>query len=177
MNKEQAIQLVKVVNNIKDTSPLLLVGEAYLVFRKKYNGKIIEVTKDNVKEIVEYYSSVTLPYPLVLEDISSLSATSVNYLLKLIEEAKYPIILLSSYDNMNNILLSRIKTFMKVNASNTSEFREGKEALDLIADKLDKEMSYKDKLETIGNISPIYYKVNKEVSGLRNKDKYINILI
>ena len=56
-----------------------------------------DIYKDNIKDIVEYYSMLTLSYPLVLEDISNLNTTQVNYLLKLIEESKNPIILLASF--------------------------------------------------------------------------------
>ena len=114
MNKKEAKLLMDTVNNVFKTSPILLIGEeCVLTFSKAWEGKIIEIDKDNIKDIVEYYSILTLSYPLVLEDISNLNTTQVNYLLKLIEESKNPIILLASYDNINSILLSRIKTVIK----------------------------------------------------------------
>ena len=91
MNKKEAELLMDTVNNVFKTYPLLLIGESYLIFKKSYEGKIIEIDKNNIKDIVEYYSMLTLSYPLVLEDISNLNTTQVNYLLKLIEESRNPI--------------------------------------------------------------------------------------
>ena len=176
MTKKEAKLLMDTVNNVFKTSPLLLIGESYLIFKKSYEGKIIEIDKDNIKDIVEYYSMLTLSYPLVLEDISNLNTTQVNYLLKLIEESKNPIILLASYDNINSILLSRIKTVIKFKNSITSELKDDIESIDSIREKLEKDLSYKDKITLIRDISPRYYLLETSLPN-KNKDKYINILL
>ena len=177
MNREEANLLVDKVNNISKTSPLLLVGEAYLTFKKFYDGKIVEITKENIKEIVEYYSITTLNYPLVLEDISTLSSIQVNYLLKLIEESKTPIILLSSYDNIKSILLSRVKTYLRFKEEVSSELKNDIESIESIKERVDTNTSYKDKVLLMRDISPQYYLLDLEFSSMKNKDKYINILL
>ena len=177
MNKKEAKLLMDTVNNVFKTSPILLIGEeCVLTFSKAWEGKIIEIDKDNIKDIVEYYSMLTLSYPLVIRDISTLNNVQVNYLLKLIEESKNPIILLASYDNINSILLSRIKTVIKFKNSITSELKDDIESIDSIREKLEKDLSYKDKITLIRDISPRYYLLETSLPN-KNKDKYINILL
>ena len=176
MNKKEAKLLMDTVNNVFKTSPLLLIGESYLIFKKSYEGKIIEIDKDNIKDIVEYYSMLTLSYPLVIRDISTLNNVQVNYLLKLLEESKNPIILLASYDNINSILLSRIKTIIKFKSSITSELKDDIESIEAIKEGLEKDLSYKDKISLIRDISPRYYLLKSELPN-KNKDKFINILL
>ena len=177
MTKEEAKLLMNTINNIFKTSPVLLIGEeCVLTFSKAWEGKIIEIDKDNIKDIVEYYSMLTLSYPLVIRDISTLNNVQVNYLLKLIEESKNPIILLASYDNINSILLSRIKTVIKFKNSITSELKDDIESIDSIREKLEKDLSYKDKITLIRDISPRYYLLETSLPN-KNKDKYINILL
>ena len=177
MTKEEAKLLMYTINNIFKTSPVLLIGEeCVLTFSKAWEGKIIEIDKDNIKDIVEYYSMLTLSYPLVIRDISTLNNVQVNYLLKLIEESKNPIILLASYDNINSILLSRIKTVIKFKNSITSELKDDIESIDSIREKLEKDLSYKDKITLIRDISPRYYLLETSLPN-KNKDKYINILL
>lgn len=177
MTKEEAKLLMNTINNIFKTSPVLLIGEeCVLTFSKAWEGKIIEIDKDNIKDIVEYYSMLTLSYPLVIRDISTLNNVQVNYLLKLIEESKNPIILLASYDNINSILLSRIKTVIKFKNSITSELKDDIESIDSIREKLKEDLSYKDKITLIRDISPRYYLLEVSLSN-KNKDKYINILL
>ena len=177
MNKKEAKLLMDTINNIFKTSPVLLIGEeCVLTFSKAWEGKIIEIDKDNIKDIVEYYSMLTLSYPLVIRDISTLNNVQVNYLLKLIEESKNPIILLASYDNINSILLSRIKTVIKFKNSITSELKDDIESIDSIREKLEKDLSYKDKITLIRDISPRYYLLEASLPN-KNKDKYINILL
>ena len=177
MTKEEAELLMNTVNNVFKTSPILLIGEeCILTFSKAWEGKIVEIDKDNIKEVVEYYSITKLSYPLVIRDISTLNNVQVNYLLKLIEESKNPIILLASYDNLNNILLSRIKTVIKFRSNITSELKSDKESIEAIKEGLEKDLSYKDKISLIRDISPRYYLLESEPPN-KNKDKFINIPI
>lgn len=169
-------QLIQSVNNIKDTSPLLLVGEAYFLFRKSYKGKILTVNSENIREIVSYYSSISLDYILVLEDIANLSSTEVNYLLKLVEDAKYPIILLASYDNINPILLSRIRTFVKFSNPISSEFLSPSKGIEVIEDKLSSDTAYIDKVRYQMKYSPRLYYLEQLLGNTKNKNKYLDIL-
>ena len=177
MIKEEAYKLMYSVNNIGKTSPLLLVGEeCILTFSKAWEGKIIDLDSSNIKDIVEYYAITKLSYPLVLRDISDLNSIQINYLLKLIEDTDNPIILLASYDNINSILLSRIKTVIKFRSNITSELKSDKESIEAIKEGLEKDLSYKDKISLIRDISPRYYLLKSELPN-KNKDKFINILL
>lgn len=169
-------KLIQSVNNIKNTSPLLLVGEAYYLFRKNYKGKVLTINSQNIREIVAYYSTVELDYILVLEDISNLSSLECNYLLKLVEDSKYPIILLASYDNINNILLSRIKTFIKFSNQITSEFLPPNKGLEVIEDKLSSDSAFIDRVRYEAKYSPRLYYLEQLIGNSRNKSKYLDIL-
>ena len=168
--------LIQSVNNIKTTSPLLIVGEAYYTFKKAYKGKIITVNMENIREVVAYYSTVKLDYILVLEDIALLSSNATNFLLKLVEDIDYPLILLASYDNVNSILLSRIKTFVKFSKEVSSEFLPPKKGLEVIEDKLSPDTAYIDKVRYQLQYSPRLYYLDHIVGNTRNKSKFISIL-
>lgn len=168
--------LVESVNNLRDTSPLLILGEAYYVFRKAWKDKIVSINSENVKEIVEYYSSVKLDYPLVLEDLALLSSKNLSHLLKLIEETKSPVILLASFDNINEILLSRIKTIIKFNKPCSCEFKTAEEGLAIIDESLSNDSSYNDILRYQAKYSPMLYYIESSLVNVNNKRRYINIL-
>lgn len=108
----QAQYIYNAILNIKEKSPVLLVENAMILFKKMYKGHIhkLENTED-IKEFISEYSGIEYDKPLVIEDIALIYRDSI--LLKLIEEIKIPLILLASRDNISAPLKSRIKTYIK----------------------------------------------------------------
>lgn len=101
-----------VMKDIKNKTPILLLGSAGIMFKKMYRGPIIRIDNtEEAKELITNYSNVEYDKPLVIEDIGSLYRDSI--LLKLIEEIKIPLILISLKDNLSIPLYSRMKTILK----------------------------------------------------------------
>ena len=120
MNEElmryQANTILNVLNpeKIQETCPVLLVGKAVSLFKGMYKDPIRELkNNDDVKELVTEYTGIKSPKPVVISDIGYLQRHSAFLLLKLVEEAKFPVILLSTEDKVDSILLSRVKRVIK----------------------------------------------------------------
>lgn len=166
------ISLLKnVMGNIRVTAPVILIGDAVVMFKKMYSGPIREVyTSDDVRDVVsDYYGIDNLTHPLIIEDLAMLSSSSSFLILKLVEEAKFPIILLSSYDKVSPILLSRCKTIVKfslttINSQFMSAYR-GREAMD---DYLGDGSARIDQLRWMRDNSPVLYYYENKVA---NKSK------
>lgn len=175
MNKQF---LKEKVQNYKNSCPMLICGDAMKWFNKAWKYKTVSITtKEELKELAEYYSLVTPSTPLVLYDLAYLPSNSLNILLKLVEDAKFPIILLSSVDNFNNILLSRIKTFVKFYDNELdSKFLPIEDAIDLIESKEDKDQVELDKIKLRRDYCPSLYYLEKTVGKGRNSKKIIEIL-
>ncbi|MFW6029673.1 MAG: hypothetical protein ACOCRO_05400, partial [Halanaerobiales bacterium] len=105
----------KILDNIEENCPILLMGDAVIDFKKDYTNPVNKVRNiDDVRELVAYYSGIDfLDYPLVIEGLSFLDNKAVFVLLKLVEESELNIILLSKFDKISPIILSRIKTKIK----------------------------------------------------------------
>lgn len=177
--KENLIKLKKAVENYDDMSPILICGEAYTYFRKAWKYKIVHVsTNQEVKDVVDYYSMLTLDKPLVLDDLSNLSTHGINLILKLVEEAKFPIILLASVDNINDILLSRVKTVVKFGKPIESKFLNANDGLGMLENANLQDSNQLTKLKFIASHSPILYSYDfkfPKVSG-HMKRKLISIV-
>lgn len=166
------------VEDIRNTSPMLIVGPAMKTFLKAWKYKTISISDSkDLKEVIDYYSYVEPSYPLVIYDLAILNKSSLNLLLKFIEEYKYPLILLSSYDNFDSILLSRIKTFLKFSGepikSNMLSLGDGIRALNDIDTK---DLSNIDLTRKYLEYCPKLYQLNKSIKVHRNKSKIIDIL-
>ena len=168
------------VSKISKVSPVLLIGDASVCFEKLYSGPMKEVfNSDDVRELVTYYYGVEhLSHPLVIKDLGSLSEEASFLLLKLVEEAKYPIILLSSYDKVSPILLSRCRKILKFSMTDiSSDFLPafvGKSAMDeYLAEGSDK----MDQLKWMRDHSPMLYYYYTTVGKTSNIDKMLNLLM
>lgn len=119
MNKEEVYKeyedrLYENIKSIKSKTPLMLVGGAVTMFKKMYRGNIYKITNpDETRDFVANFYGLELDKPVVLEDISLLSYSTQFLLLKLIEEAKFPVVILTLQDKVSPIILSRIKTYIK----------------------------------------------------------------
>ena len=130
MTKEE---LFNKLVNIRDKSPVLLVEEAAVIFRSGYSKEVYTVSEQSeLKEVVETFTNNIYNGLLVIEDISKVWDMSV--LLKFLENATFPIILLAYKDSINisSTILSRIKTYIKIPYSKVnSNLTSAKDALGL----------------------------------------------
>ena len=103
------------ISEIEKVSPSLFLYGAATVFRKQYKFPIKRVTSfQEVRDLVGQYTGVsTLDYQLVIEDLFLLNGMAILTLLKLVEDSRFPVVVLSSYDCVDPILLSRFKTVYK----------------------------------------------------------------
>lgn len=108
--------LINLILNNKEMCPCVLIGKYVNEFKKIYRGKIFSAhTLEEVRYIVNNYTGISdlEDRYFVIDGISFLSNNGQNALLKFIEESKFPIVILSYYDKISSIVLSRIKFIFK----------------------------------------------------------------
>jgi len=179
LEQTKQTQMEELVNDIEKHTPALLLGDAVKDFIKQYDGKIDRVRNiDDVREIVSYYMNLpNLDRILVIEGLSFLNRRASFMLLKLVEESTLSIILLSRFDNVSEIILSRIKTIIKYKKSKTkSEFLNIESGVDVVREKLSDDSHYYDELKYYSKFSPILYYIKSNINVERNKDKIMSIL-
>lgn len=165
------------IENIYDTSPVLIVGEARLTFLRAWQYKVNRVTNTKeLREVTNYYATVKDSKPIVIDDLSLLQESSLKLLLKLVEESKTPVILLSSYDNLDSILLSRIRTFIRFKEDIKSDFLSLSEFYDILVEKDFKDSKASDKLKFYVSKCPKYLQLDYELATSSNKNKILSIL-
>jgi hypothetical protein len=169
--------LKKCIEDIYNTSPLLIVGEARLLFLRAWQYKVNRVTNTKeLREVTNYYSTIKDSKPIVIDDLSLLQESSLKLLLKLVEESKTPVILLSSYDNLDSILLSRIKTFIRFNEPIHSDFLDLQSFYDVLVEKDFKDSKASDKLKFYLEKCPMYLQLEYDLNTSSNKNKILSIL-
>lgn len=121
-------------------SPCILLGKYASEFKRIYDGRIFLVNSlESVREITNNYSNISSLDGMlfVIDGIGFLSETAQSALLKFIEESKFPVILLSYYDKISPIILSRMKFVYKHPISDVKQLKFTKlgACLDLLDDK------------------------------------------
>lgn len=166
------------IENLKNTSPILIVGDAMTLFLSAWKYKTVSISNHkDLAEVIAYYSLVEPSTPLVIYDIVNVPKDKMPMLLKFIEDYKYPIILLGSYDNFDNILLSRIKTFIKFSSNKvTSEFLPTSDGLRVLSEKISPDMTHADKNKLYTKYCPKMYYIDKSLTIYKNKSKILDIL-
>lgn len=154
--------------------PRLIIGDAVTEFKRTYNGKIEQVQSiPELKDLISYYTGIRhLDRELVIEDISFLGVEANSVLLKFVEESPLRIILLSRYDKVDKVLLSRIKDVQKYyTQSTTSMFLNCKDGNERIQDMLSEDSHYYDKVRYMSKFSPKLIMIDKaiKVRGVKNK--------
>lgn len=169
-----------VVTGIRRNSPIILMNDAVVIFKRMYSGPIRSVSSiSEVRDLVaNYYEIKHLDYPLIIEDLCLLSQSASFLLLKLVEEARFPIILLSTHDKVSPILLSRCKRIVKFTMTPIScqfmpPFR-GKEAMD---EYLSEDSDKMDQLRWMRDNSPMLAYYRSKFGNRPNIDKYLDILM
>lgn len=92
--------------------PLFVIGVKAFASAKERNFHLVMISNENVREIL---GSLTFSHPrdIFLSDFASLTGTSSSVLLKFVEEYKGNVIVHSSEDNVNEVLLSRFRYVIK----------------------------------------------------------------
>lgn len=138
-----------------------------------YTGNIINIFNvENIRELIQELSGISLEKPLVIDDISLLYRSTI--LLKFIEESKLKLILLASKDNLSSTLLSRIKTIKKYpDESNVSfNLTSIKDAEKHIKSE---ELNQDDTINYLATTCPELIVLNKKLRYIKNKDKILDI--
>jgi hypothetical protein len=179
LRKYQIEVLVNALNpsNIKETCPVLLVGKAVSLFKIMYKDPIRELkNNDDVKEFISEYTGIKTPKPVVISDLGNLQRQSAFLLLKLVEEAEFPIILLSTEDKVDSILLSRIKRIIKFPLDNKTN-----NSLIPISDAYDKVYG-NDTDKTMNKVAfyaencPMMFKLEQDIPYNKYRNAMIKIL-
>lgn len=159
--------------------PLLIMGDAVTDFKKNYKGPIITIQDmDSLRDFISYYGSINyLDRPIVLEDLSFLPQGSEGYLLKFVEESKLDLILISRFDRVSPVLLSRIKNVQKYYKDKIeSQFLSASKGSNLIEDTLSKDSHYYDKVRYMGKYAPKLIFLEKKIRVTRNKNKIMSFM-
>lgn len=159
--------------------PLLIMGDAVTDFKKIYSDKIN--TADNMeemRELIAYYTSISyLDRPLVIEDISLFAKNGEGVLLKFVEETKLKLILLSRFDKVSNVLLSRIKMVVKYYKEPvTSQFMTVSSGYQALQQSVEPSSHYYDKVRYMGKLSPKQIYLEKNIRQRRNKEKIMSFV-
>lgn len=177
---EQVSILLNTFKDVKLKCPVLLVGGAVPLFKKMYKGMIYSLNNSNeIRDFVSRFSGIVYDKTVVVEDIGRLDKQSSFILLKLVEEAKFPIVLLSYKDNISEILQSRIKTYIKFPLdSNTScKFISLSEAQEDLCDEFGKVKVDDDYLVSYcAENCPRFYDLHLKTKYISNKGKYFDLL-
>lgn len=165
---------------IKELSefPLVCVGDAVSDWKKYYKGPIVQVKDEKeLKEQIAYYSGLTdIGRLLVIEDISFVSNANA-ILLKFIEESKLPIVLLSRYDKIDSVLLSRIKRIEKYYRDKTdSRLLSCKKGQEMMESVLSQDSHYYDIVRYQGKFSPKLYYLSKAVNVNRVRRRILEFV-
>jgi hypothetical protein len=131
------------VNEILKNSfycPCLLLGKYDSIFKSMYKGRIFKAsTLEDVRDIVDrFYGIDDLDGRyFVLDGVGFLNSTGQNALLKFVEECKFPLVLLSYYDTVSPIIMSRMKFVYKKSVTEVKglDFVRVKDVLMMIEDK------------------------------------------
>lgn len=159
--------------------PLLIMGDAVTDFKKNYSGKINAAENmEEMRELIAYYTSISyLDRVLVLEDISLFAKNGEGVLLKFVEETLLDLVLLSRFDKVSNVLLSRVKRVVKYyNDPVTSQFMKVSIGYSTLQEQLEPNSHYYDKVRYMGKLSPKMIYLEKNVKQRRNKDKIMSFV-
>lgn len=177
-DNEQRLEIVKVLNpdTIKETCPVLLIGKAVSLFKQMYKGVVLEVkSSEDVRILVSDYTGIVSPKPVVVSDIGYLNKKAAFLLLKLVEEAKFPVILLSTEDKVDSILLSRVKRIIKFPKDDLTNNN-----LIPLKDAIEKvygpEKNVVDKVKFFAENCPILYQLESDIPYGKYRNDMIEIL-
>lgn len=173
-------------NRIKQTimsaekySPVLLIGGAVIYFKQRYKSKINLLTNINdTRDFVADNINKIYDKPLVIDGVGNLVPNAQATLLKYIEEARTPIIMLSEQDTVSEIIKSRCRRMEKLPLSEkvTCSMYTAAKAYDIIEAKIQENTAIEDREKLVAEYSPALYQLESMLKGKSNKDKFIKLL-
>lgn len=172
-------KLKESILNIKETSPLMLIGGSVVYLKQRYKNKIYTLrSNEDIRDFVANNYGKILPGVLVIEDIGDMNPVGQSTLLKFVEEYPNPLILLSYQDRVSPIMLSRCKQIIKLPQTEqvTNSMMEPKKALDALESYLSDDTSKDDRDRWISENSPKLYQLEHLIKGKPNKEKLIGLL-
>lgn len=180
MKKEELKQFVREMAQ-KDSRklPALIIGDGVRDFLRFYKWPIKMInTREEMIELVSYFTGVSkLDYPLVIGDLSFYRPDDVFFLLKFIEESKLNIILLSKFDNISPIVLSRIKTVIKYNSfEEVGSSEDMQKAREFVESKTVENTSEFDKVRLQRSVNASLYMNDRRFPFSANRSKLVSIL-
>lgn len=178
IKENQVKTIVDVLNpsKIQETCPVLLVGGAVTLFKHMYKGTVNELKNtEEVKEFIVQYAGIDSSKPVVISDIGYLTKNAAFLLLKLVEESSFPVILLSTIDKVDSILLSRIKRVIKFpkDMKSGNNFIPLKDAYDAVYGD---EKKVNDKITYYAENCPKLYEIETKVPYSAYRNSIIEIL-
>lgn len=159
--------------------PLLVIGDAVTDFKAVYSGKIeVAESLDEMRELVSYYTSIpVLDRPLVIEDISLFAKNGEGILLKFVEESPLNLILLSRFDSVSSVLLSRVKSVWKYyNDEIDSQFLPVSKGSKMLEDALDEKTHYYSRIRYMGKFSPKQIYLERSIKHSRYRNRIISFV-
>ena len=161
------------LKSIKNKTPLLIIGEkAIYIFKQMYKGNIYTLENSvDVRDFITEFSDIDLSFPIVIEDISKLYRDTP--LLKIVEDSKFPLVMLASQDNLSNAMMSRVKTIVKIPDEN---YRCNMISMETAVSELkDKELSKEETIKYLAENCPQLLFLQDKIKKMKNKDKIIQI--
>lgn len=161
------------LKTIKNKTPLLIIGKrAMYIFKQMYKGNIyILENLSDVRDFISEFADVELSLPVVIEDLSNLYRDSS--LLKLVEDSKFPLVMLASQDNLSHAMMSRVKTIVKLPDENyRCNFSNIESTL---AELKEKELSQEENIKYLAENCPQLLFLQDKIKKMKNKDKITQI--
>ena len=156
--------------------PRLYIGRASQELKSKAPFPINQVYKDTLRDFVSYYTTVpSMKFPLIIEDVSSLSQEDQSLLLKFVEDSSLKIILLASEDNIIPTILSRMSLVYKIPDKVRSRFDTPLNAQVELA-KLDPDINRQTYIRKQIELSPQLYYYDRLLEQKSNRVKLLRLL-
>lgn len=179
LKQQQASRIVEVLNpdKIQETCPVLLVGKAVSLFKQMYKEPIRELKNtDDVRDFISEYTGIKSSKPVVISDIGYLQKQTAFLLLKLVEEAQFPTIILSTEDKVDSILLSRVKNVIKfpIDENTDNKLIPLSDAFNQVYGESEKKVM--NKIQFYSENCPTLYKLESDIPYNKYRNSMIEIL-
>lgn len=182
--KEELEYIKSAITPINAKSPILLLEQAAILFRNSYNKEILDLSDDeDLVTLISSYANIDYRGLLVIGGLSLIKNKAL--LLKFIEEATFPIIVLCNSDSngLDEILLSRFQTIVKIpNTNGHCNVVSANDGMEMFKEQSrmleDKSESGRNRLEEkiFATESPEYYYLKNKSSRYVCNDKIIDLL-
>jgi hypothetical protein len=104
--------VINFMNDIKDRTPILLIGNASIIFKNIYKKRIYSALSDTDMSVINNMNIAKMHNVIVIDDLSYLYTN--EDLLKIVENTSLRLILLADKDNVSDTLVSRCNSILKI---------------------------------------------------------------